>query len=98
MVWATMADTVINHNSGANEEEVPPRRQVAMDKISPGSGEFPRVWNPFDPSRYERAMIEAEKFAGFTHLCHHCSRFAPSSQEVCDMTVSDGIRPDTHHY
>jgi hypothetical protein len=28
-------DTVINHNSGTDEEEVPPRRQVAMDKIQP---------------------------------------------------------------
>jgi hypothetical protein len=55
MVWATMADTVINHNSGANEEEVPLDGKSRWTKISPGSGEFPRVWNPFDPSRYERA-------------------------------------------
>ena len=42
-----IADTVVNHNSGADEKEVPPRRQVASTKFSPGSEESPRVWKPF---------------------------------------------------
>ncbi|WP_058189786.1 alpha-amylase domain-containing protein [Terracidiphilus gabretensis] len=66
-----IADMVINHNSGADEEETNPLNgQKMWTKFRPKSGKFPRDWNCFHPSRYERTMIEGENFAGFPHLCH----------------------------
>jgi alpha-amylase len=65
------ADMVINHNSGADEEEVNPLDgQKRWTKFNPKSGRFPRDWNCFHPSRYEQVMIEGENFGGFPHLCH----------------------------
>jgi alpha-amylase len=65
------ADMVINHNSGADEEEVNPLDgQTRWTKFEPKSGKFPRDWNCFHPSRYEQVMMEGENFAGFPHLCH----------------------------
>lgn len=68
---ALYADMVINHNSGADEEEVNPLDgQKRWTKFNPKSGKFPRDWNSFHPSRFEQVMIEGENFAGFPHLCH----------------------------
>jgi alpha-amylase len=66
------ADMVINHNSGADEEEVNPLdNQKRWTKFNPKSGRFPRDWNCFHPSRYERVMMpDEENYAGFPHLCH----------------------------
>ena len=65
------ADMVINHNSGADEEEVNPLDgKKRWTKFSPKSGRFPRDWNCFHPSRYEQFMVEGENYAGFPHLCH----------------------------
>ena len=65
------ADMVINHNSGADEEEVNPLDgQTRWTKFTPASGRFPRDWDCFHPSRYEQVMMEGENFAGFPHLCH----------------------------
>src|SRR3984957_15619991 len=65
------ADMVINHNSGADEEETNPLDgQRRWTKFNPKSGRFPRDWNCFHPSRYEQVMIEGENFGGFPHLCH----------------------------
>ncbi len=64
-------DMVINHNSGADEEEVNPLDgETRWTKFAPASGKFPRDWNCFHPSRYEQVMLEGENFAGFPHLCH----------------------------
>src|ERR1035438_4086756 len=53
------ADMVINHNGGADEEEVNPLDgQKRWTKFKPKSGVFPRDYNHFHPSRYERVMIE----------------------------------------
>ena len=69
------ADMVINHNSGADEEEVNPiDGQKRWTKFNPKTGKFPRDWNCFHPCRYERVMIEGENFAGFPHLCHRNPR------------------------
>jgi alpha-amylase len=66
-----IADMVINHNSGADEEEVNPLDgQKRWTKFKPKSGKFPRDWNCFHPSRYERVMVEGENYAEFPHLCH----------------------------
>ena len=65
------ADMVINHNSGADEEEVNPLDgEKRWTKFSPKSGRFLRDWNCFHPSRYEQVMVEGEHFADFPHLCH----------------------------
>jgi len=65
------ADMVINHNSGADEEETNPLDgQKRWTKFDPKSGKFPRDWNCFHPSRYEEFMVEGENYAGFPHLCH----------------------------
>ena len=65
------ADMVLNHNSGADEEEVNPLDgEKRWTKFNPKSGKFPRDWNCFHPSRYEQVMMEGENFAGFPHLCH----------------------------
>jgi alpha-amylase len=66
------ADMVINHNSGADEEEVNPLDgQKRWTKFDPKSGKFPRDWNCFHPSRYEQVMTPGEEnYAGFPHLCH----------------------------
>jgi alpha-amylase len=65
------ADMVINHNSGADEEEVNPLDgQKRWTKFNPASGKFPRDWNSFHPSRFEQVMVEGENYAGFPHLCH----------------------------
>jgi alpha-amylase len=65
------ADMVINHNSGADEEEVNPLDgETRWTKFKPRSGRFPRDWNSFHPSRYEQVMVEGEHFADFPHLCH----------------------------
>jgi len=65
------ADMVINHNSGADEEEVNPLDgQKRWTKFNPKSGKFPRDWNCFHPSRYEEFMVEGENYASYPHLCH----------------------------
>lgn len=65
------ADMVINHNSGADEQEVNPLDgQKRWTKFRPKSGSFPRDWNSFHPSRFEQIMIEGEQFVDFPHLCH----------------------------
>ena len=94
-----IADMVINHNSGADEEETNPLdKQKRWTKFKPKSGKFPRDWNCFHPSRYERVMIEGEKFAGFPHLCHRNPRVYEAMFEYARMAIEeldfDGLRFD----
>jgi len=65
------ADMVINHNGGGDEEEVNPLDgEKRWTKFNPKSGIFPRDYNHFHPSRYERMIVEGEKLCGYPHLCH----------------------------
>jgi len=49
-----IADIVINHNSGADAQEVNPiTGQSRWTLFSPKSGKFPRNWESFHPSMYE---------------------------------------------
>ena len=66
------ADMVINHNSGADEEEVnEPRRPEALDQVhSRQAAASLATGTASIPSRYEQVMMEGENFAGFPHLCH----------------------------
>ena len=63
------ADMVFNHNSGADEQELNPLDgQSRWTKFTPRSGQFPRDWTCFHPSRYE--VRDLETFGGMPDLCH----------------------------
>jgi alpha-amylase len=96
---SVIADMVINHCSGADEEEVNPLDgEKRWTKFNPKSGKFPRDWNCFHPSRYERTMIEGERFAGFPHLCHRNPLVYTALFEYARMVIEeldfDGFRFD----
>jgi alpha-amylase len=85
-----IADMVINHNSGADEEEVNPLDgQKRWTKFTPKSGKFPRDWNSFHPSRYEKVMMDGENFAGFPHLCHRNPRVYEAMYEYARLVIED---------
>src|SRR6202789_260863 len=93
------ADMVINHNSGADAEEINPLDgKSRWTKFTPKSGKFSRDWNSFHPSRYERVMIEGEKFAGFPHLCHRNPLVYTAMFDYARMAIEDldfdGLRFD----
>ncbi len=51
---SVIADIVINHNSGADAQEVNPiTGQARWTLFNPKSGKFPRNWESFHPSMYE---------------------------------------------
>ena len=84
------ADMVINHNSGADEEEVNPLDgEKRWTKFTPASGKFPRDWNSFHPSRFERTMVEGENFAGFPHLCHRNPAVYTAMFDYARMLIED---------
>jgi len=84
------ADMVINHNSGADEEEVNGLDgQKRWTRFNPASGKFPRDWNCFHPSRYEREMVEGENYAGFPHLCHRNPLVYAAMFEYARMIIED---------
>jgi alpha-amylase len=92
------ADMVINHNSGADAEEVNPLDgQKRWTKFEPKSGKFPRDWNSFHPSRYEQFMVEGENF-GFPHLCHRNPHVYTAMFDYARMLIEelgfDGFRFD----
>jgi alpha-amylase len=63
------ADLVLNHNSGGDSLEVNPiDGQSRWTRFNPGSGLFPRSWESFHPSRYER--WDAATFGDMPDLCH----------------------------
>ena len=93
------ADMVINHNSGADEEEVNPLDgEKRWTKFKPASGKFLRDWNSFHPSRFERTMVEGENFAGFPHLCHRNPAVYTAMFDYARMLIEeigfDGFRFD----
>lgn len=94
-----IADMVINHNSGADEEETNPLNGEKMwTKFRPQSGKFPRDWNCFHPSRFERYMVEGENYAGFPHLCHRNPLVYTAMFEYARLMIEDldfdGLRFD----
>lgn len=85
-----IADMVINHNSGADEEELNPLdNQNHWTKFRPASGKFPRDWDCFHPSRFEKVMMEGEEFAGFPHLCHRNPRVYTAMYDYARMIIED---------
>lgn len=64
------ADVVINHNSGADGQEMNPLiNQTRWTRFDPMSGKFPRNWECFHPSRYE-TMDGFPTFGDMPDLCH----------------------------
>ena len=81
---------VINHCSGADEEEVSPLDgQKRWTKFNPKSGIFPRDYNHFYPSRYERTTLEGEAYAGFPHLCHRNPEVYVAMYQYARMLIED---------
>jgi alpha-amylase len=93
------ADMVINHNAGADEEEVNPLDgQKRWTKFHPKSGIFPRDYNHFFPSRYEQVMLEGEVYGGYPHLCHRNPEVYAAMYKYARMLIEelgfDGFRFD----
>ncbi len=66
---AVYADMVLNHTSGADEEELNPLDNVSRwTKYTPKSGKFSRNWACYHPSVYER--WDNNDFDGMPDLCH----------------------------
>jgi alpha-amylase len=91
------ADMVFNHNSGADEQEVNPLDgQPRWTKFTPRSGEFPRDWACFHPSRYEER--DRETFGGMPDLCHRNPRVYIELIRYCRWLLEevgfDGFRYD----
>jgi alpha-amylase len=63
------ADLVLNHNSGADEEELNPiTNQKRWTKFTPKSKKFSRNWECFHPSPYE--TWDNGTFGDMPDLCH----------------------------
>jgi len=63
------ADLVLNHTSGADEEEINEfDGQKRWTKYIPLSGKFPRDWKCYHPSYFER--WDDHDFEGMPDLCH----------------------------
>jgi alpha-amylase len=63
------ADLVINHNSGADAQEVNRiDQQTRWTKFDPASGHFARDWTCFHPNRYE--TWDGSTFGDMPDLCH----------------------------
>ena len=63
------ADLVLNHNSGADSQELNPiDKQLHWTNFSPKSEMFPRDWKCFHPNQYE--TWDNETFGGMPDMCH----------------------------
>jgi alpha-amylase len=63
------ADLVLNHNNGADEQELNPiDQQLRWTKFRPKSGRFKRNWKCFHPSIFER--WDDRQFGEMPDLCH----------------------------
>jgi alpha-amylase len=64
-----LADVVVNHNNGADAQEVNPIDGVSRwTKFQPASGRFPRDVDCFHPSRWER--YDTQTFGDMPDLVH----------------------------
>ncbi len=82
------ADMVFNHNSGADEQEVNPLDgQPRWTRFTPRSGEFPRDWSCFHPSRYEAR--DRETFGGMPDLCHRNPKVYIELIRYCRWLLED---------
>jgi alpha-amylase len=91
------ADLVINHNSGADEQESNPiDGKVRWTKFNPASGRFNRNWTHFHPSYYE--SWDSQTFGDMPDLCHRnpevYSELIRYAKWLLDDIGFDGFRYD----
>jgi len=91
------ADVVLNHTSGADEEEVNPLDgRSRWTKYNPGSGKFKRDWTCYHPSNFER--MDDLVFEGMPDLCHRNPYVYSSIMEYARWLIEeidvDGLRYD----
>jgi len=91
------ADIVLNHNSGADAEELNPvDNQRRWTKFSPKSNMFPRDYRSFHPSPYE--TWDQMTFGGMPDLCHRnpavYTQFIEHARWLLEDIGFDGFRYD----
>src|SRR5262249_40854538 len=91
------ADIVINHNSGADDQELNPlNNAMRWTKFTPKSGKFNRDWTCFHPCRYE--TFDDGTFGDMPDLCHRNPYFFQQLLEYARWSVEeigfDGFRYD----
>jgi alpha-amylase len=92
------ADVVINHNSGADAQEINPLdNRQRWTRFAPKSGKFVRDWTCFHPSRYE-TMDGFSTFGDMPDLCHRTPVVYAGVMELTRWLVEeigfDGFRFD----
>lgn len=66
-----IADIVLNHNSGGdNEENNPLTGGSAFTDFNPASGKFERTWEDFHPNNTHNGTDDGNLFFAETDLCH----------------------------
>ncbi len=82
------ADLVLNHNNGADEQETNPIDNVARWTVfKPASKKFPRNWECFHPSIFER--WDSETFGGMPDLCHRNPYVYREMMELSRWLIED---------
>jgi alpha-amylase len=92
------ADIVINHNNGADAQELNlVNNQMMWTKFTPVSGKFPRDWTCFHPSTFQ-VVDEYPPFGGMPQLCHQhpvvYSAVMEYAQRMIEEIGFDGFRFD----
>ncbi len=96
------ADIVINHNNGADSQEINPiiNKQV-WTKFEPKSGKFTRNWECFHPSMYKRCdenVFGNDPDNAMPDLCHKNPKVYAEILEYCRWLIEeigfDGFRYD----
>jgi alpha-amylase len=92
------ADIVINHNNGADAQELNGLTgQLGWTVFNPVSGKFPRTWPCFHPSTFQ-VMSEYPPFGGMPQLCHQnptvYSAVMEYTQRMIEEIGFDGFRFD----
>ena len=90
-------DLVLNHNSGADEQETNPiTGETTWTKFTPKSGKFPRNWEAFHPSHFR--LHDEDPYGGMPDLCHYNPYVFGEILKFCRYLVEeigfDGFRYD----
>jgi len=90
------ADLVLNHNSGADEQEKNPiDNKLRWTKFLPKSGKFERNWKCFHPSFFER--WDNMEFGEMPDLCHRNPYVYTEMMRLAKWMIED-IRFDGFRY
>jgi alpha-amylase len=91
------ADLVLDHNNGGDaQEQNPIDGRTRWTKFTPASGNFPRDWQSFHPSRYE--TFDTMAFGDMPDLCHRnpyvYGEMIALAQFMVEQIGFDGFRFD----